>query len=104
MRLVVMLVTLVLALGVAPVFAQETEQPRPLDSLSQREIEREQQQQRWQGPSGFWTSPHASKHGAYRYRLLLIGVGLVVITGLVTLRLVKRASAERAARTRATGG
>jgi hypothetical protein len=99
MRLVVMLVTLVLALGVsAPVFAQQADEPRRLDSLSQREIEREQQQQRWQGPSGFWTSPHASKHGAYRYRLLLIGLGLVLITGVVTWRLVKRASAERAAR------
>jgi hypothetical protein len=36
--------------------------------------------------------------GAYRWRLLGIGVVLCAITGFGMLRLVKRANAERAAR------
>jgi hypothetical protein len=41
-------------------------------------------------PSGFWTSTRPAEGGAYRYRLLGIGVALVLITGLVTLRVLKR--------------
>lgn len=50
------------------------------------------------GRSGFWTSPYPAKNGAYRYRLLGIGCALVLTTGLVTWRLVKKANAFRAAR------
>ncbi|MBA3539369.1 MAG: hypothetical protein H0T79_07045, partial [Deltaproteobacteria bacterium] len=32
-------------------------------------------------PSGFWTSNKPAENGAYRYRLLGIGVGLVLLTG-----------------------
>lgn len=49
-------------------------------------------------PSGFWTSTRPAVGGAYRWRLLGIGVGLVVITGFGMLRLVRRANAQRAAR------
>jgi hypothetical protein len=49
-------------------------------------------------PSGFWTSNRPAVGGAYRYRLLGIGVVLVIITGIGMLRLVKRANAERASR------
>jgi len=49
-------------------------------------------------PSGFWTSPHPAKGGAYRYRMMGIGIGLLAITGYVMWRLVKKASAERARR------
>lgn len=85
-----LVLALVLAFAVAPAFAQDAEQPRKLDSLTEREIEREMQQQQWQGPSGFWTSPHKSEHGAYRYRLMGIGGALVLITGFFTWRLVRR--------------
>jgi hypothetical protein len=51
-------------------------------------------------PSGFWTSNRPAVGGAYRYRLLGIGVVLVIITGVGMLRLVKRANAERASRQR----
>ena len=85
-----MVIVLLLAVSAVPAFAQDAE-PRRLDSLSEREREREMQQQQWQGPSGFWTSPHKSKHGAYRYRLMGIGGGLILVTGLLTWRLIKRA-------------
>jgi hypothetical protein len=49
-------------------------------------------------PSGFWTSNRPAVGGAYRWRLLGIGVVILGITGYGMLRLVKRANAERAAR------
>lgn len=49
-------------------------------------------------PSGFWTSNRPAVGGAYRWRLLGIGVVLIGLTGYLMLRLVKRANAERDAR------
>lgn len=49
-------------------------------------------------PSGFWTSNRPAVGGAYRWRLLGIGVVIAAITGYGMLRLVRRANAERAAR------
>lgn len=49
-------------------------------------------------PSGFWTSNRPAEGGAYKWRLLAIGVVLVGITGYGMLRLVRRAAADRAAR------
>jgi hypothetical protein len=49
-------------------------------------------------PSGYWTSNRPAVGGAYRWRLLGIGVVLLAITGYGMLRLVKRASTERAER------
>ena len=49
-------------------------------------------------PSGFWTSNRPAVGGAYRWRLLGIGVAILAVTGYGMLRLVKRANAERAAR------
>ena len=49
-------------------------------------------------PSGFWTSNRPAVGGAYRYRLLGLGVVVAAITGYGMLRLIKRANAERAAR------
>lgn len=51
------------------------------------------------GRSGFWTSRQPAKGGAYRYRLMGIGVGIVIVTGGVMIYLVKRASKDRAIRT-----
>lgn len=93
-----LIVLLVLALAVTPALAQEAETPTKLDSMSQRDREREMQAQEWQGPSGFWTSPHRSKHGAYRYRLMGIGAVLLLGMGYLTYRLLKKASNERARR------
>ena len=74
------------------------EKPQPWNSMSQRDKEREMQAQEWQGPSGFWTSPHKATHGAYRYRLMGIGAALLLITGLLLYRLIKKANNERASR------
>jgi hypothetical protein len=49
-------------------------------------------------PSGFWTSNRPAVGGAYRWRLLGIGVVIAALTGYGMLRLVKRANAERAGR------
>jgi hypothetical protein len=100
MQRLVGFVVLVLALGIAPAFAlaQEVEQPRKLDSMSLRDREREMQAEQWQGPSGFWTSPHKATHGAYRYRLMGIGGALLLGMGFFTYRLLKKASTDRAAR------
>jgi len=49
-------------------------------------------------PSGFWTSNRPAVGGAYRWRLLGIGVAIAAVTGYAMLRLVRRANAERAAR------
>jgi hypothetical protein len=63
------------------------EPPRTHEILSER-------------PSGFWTSNRPAVGGAYRWRLLGIGVVIAAITGYGMLRLVRRASAERAGRQR----
>jgi hypothetical protein len=51
-------------------------------------------------PSGFWTSNRPAVGGAYRWRLLGLGVVIAGVTGYGMLRLIRRASAERAGRQR----
>jgi hypothetical protein len=46
-------------------------------------------------PSGFWTSNRPAVGGAYRYRLMGLGVVLAAIMGLVIVRVIKRANADR---------
>ena len=48
-------------------------------------------------PSGFWGKGDRGP-GAYRWKLLGIGGVILGITGIAMLRLVRRANAERAAR------
>jgi hypothetical protein len=43
-----------------------------------------------QRPSGFWTSTRPAKGGAYRYRLLAIGVVIALITLGGMIWLVRR--------------
>jgi hypothetical protein len=73
----------VLALGFAialgsVALAEPPTVERPHEMLSER-------------PSGFWTSNRPAVGGAYKYRLLAIGCGIVLITGFLTYRLVKNA-------------
>jgi hypothetical protein len=49
-------------------------------------------------PSGFWTSNRPATGGAYRYRLLGIGVLLAAGAGLLMWKLTRKANAERLAR------
>jgi hypothetical protein len=72
-----------LAAGAAPAVAAEPTPMRQPQVLQHR-------------PSGFWTSNRPAENGAYRYRLLGIGVGLAGIMGFVMWRLMRRANAERA--------
>lgn len=55
-------------------------------------------------PSGFWTSTRPARGGAYRYRMLGIGVALAAITGLVTVRIIRRHGARPDARPDARHG
>ena len=49
-------------------------------------------------PSGFWTSNRPAVGGAYRWRLLGLGLVIAAVTGYGMLRLIRRANAERAGR------
>jgi hypothetical protein len=46
-------------------------------------------------PSGFWTSNRPAVGGAYRYRLLGIGVVIVGVTGFLLFRTLRKASSDR---------
>jgi hypothetical protein len=91
MRRALLVLSLVLGFA-APAFAQQEgeDQPRAYDSMTQREREREMQAQQWKGPSGMWTSPHKAKGGAYRYRLMGIGIVIMGGMGLLMYRLLKK--------------
>lgn len=52
-------------------------------------------------PSGFWTSNRPATGGAYRWRMLGIGVVLAAGSGLLMWRLTRRANAERLQRNKA---
>jgi hypothetical protein len=85
----------VLAFGLAApatAYAQATELP-PAPLTENRDAKREGFR-----PSGFWTNPRPAKGGAYRWRMMAVGGVLLAGTGYMMLRLVRRASAERAAR------
>ncbi len=81
MRLPSGLVRFGLALGfvfalAVPAFAEPPTVERPHEILSDR-------------PSGFWTSNRPAVGGAYKYRLLEIGCAVALLTGWLTVRLVK---------------
>ncbi len=75
MRRFVLAIGFVFALA-APVLAEPPTEERPHEILSDR-------------PSGFWTSNRPAVGGAYKYRLLGIGVVIAGLTGYLTIRLVK---------------
>lgn len=74
---------LAVVLAMAPVASAEP--PHTHEILSNR-------------PSGFWTSNAPAVGGAYKYRLLGVGVAIAGIMALVLMRVVKRANADRARR------
>jgi hypothetical protein len=78
------LLALGLTAGVAAPLAS-AEPPNTHEVLSER-------------PSGFWTSNRPAVGGAYRWKLLGVGVVIATVTGIGMRRLIKRANAERAAR------
>jgi hypothetical protein len=77
-----LLLAIVLAFGtLAPVYAQPRE----------REVLRER-------PSGFWTSNKPAQGGAYRWRLLGLGVAIAGVMGLVMVRVLRSANGARGER------
>lgn len=85
MRRALVILALVLAAGTASAQPGD-EKPRP---MREKEVLRER-------TSGFWTSNRKADE-PYRWRLLLIGCGLLGGTGFVMWRLVRRASRARQA-------
>ncbi len=77
-----------LGAGVGTAAAEPELTPRKVEVLQHR-------------PSGFWTSNRPATGGAYRWRLLGIGVVLASGAGLLMWRLTRRANAERIARDKA---
>lgn len=51
-------------------------------------------------PSGFWTSNRPAVGGAYRWRLLGLGVLIATGAGFLIVRTIRKANAERSQRTR----
>jgi hypothetical protein len=89
MRRLALAVVLGLALGVlSPASAEPEMVDRKVEITNQR-------------PSGFWTSPRPATNGAYRWRLLGIGIVLASATGFLMWRLTRKANAERVARDQA---
>jgi hypothetical protein len=72
-------------LGGAPAAADPPMVERKVEILKER-------------PSGFWTSNRPATGGAYRYRLLGIGVLLAAGAGFLMWKLTRKANAERLAR------
>lgn len=66
----------------APVLAAPPTEERPHEILSDR-------------PSGFWTSNRPAIGGAYKYRLLGIGVVVASLSGFFMVRLIKNAKGPR---------
>ena len=91
-----------LALGVvgltaAPAHAQVSS-PKPDEPAMPPPPPPSAEEMRPAKPSGFWGSGRPSQGGSYRYRLLGVGVTLVIFTGLGILVLIRRASRQNAAR------
>lgn len=71
--------------GFAPAAAEPPMVERKVEILRER-------------PSGFWTSTRPATGGAYRWRLLGIGVVLAAGSGLLMWKLTRKANADRLAR------
>lgn len=93
MRRLVLLIVLMFG-GVA--YAQPAEPP--ISPMSPKSPTLRQREQLTGRPSGFWTSTRPAEGGRYKWRLLGLGVGIAGVTGFFMVRLVRRASAERKAR------
>lgn len=101
-------VAFVIALGLAgPASADSGSAAQPTDVVEKpkpvhpTEIMRERQkieEAGGGGRSGFWTSRQPAQGGAYRWRLLGIGLCLIIVMGLGIVFLIKRANRANAAR------
>lgn len=86
--ILVAIVALGCGLPLAPAAAEPETTTRKVEVLQHR-------------PSGFWTSNRPATGGAYRWRLLGIGVVLAAGAGLLMWKLTRRANTERIQRNKA---
>jgi len=75
----------------APAAAAPADEPPAQPETVMREPERLTHK-----PSGFWTSGRPAVGGAYRYRLLGIGVAVLVLTAIMMVWVVRRHPSRRA--------
>jgi hypothetical protein len=87
-----LVLAMIVALGIGSGLGIAAAEPE----MTQRKVEVLQHR-----PSGFWTSNRPATGGAYRWRLLGIGVVLAASAGLLMWRLTRRANAERIERNKA---
>lgn len=58
------------------------------DNLPRERVDTPRQRPR---PSGYWTGYRPGTGGAYRWRMLAIGIGVLAITALLVIRMLRRA-------------
>ena len=74
----------------APVVDDDPIPTPPKSTMRQPEILHEK-------PSGFWTSNVPARGGAYRYRLMGIGLCVLALTAFFTIRFLRKVSRARTA-------
>jgi hypothetical protein len=73
--------------ALAAVDDQPTEKPEPQGPPATHEYLSER-------PSGFWTSNRPAMGGAYRYRLLIVGLIVAAGTGFLIYRVITKANRQ----------
>ena len=77
-----------LGLGLASLAAADPDPSVDPSLLSERHMR--QPEILHEKPSGFWTSNRPAVGGAYRYRMMLIGIGIAAIMGTVIVVVIKK--------------
>ncbi len=77
-----------LGLSLAPIAAADPDPQVDPSLLSERHMR--QPEILHEKPSGFWTSNRPAVGGAYRYRMMLIGIGIAAIMGTVIVVVIKK--------------
>jgi hypothetical protein len=87
-----LLVAIALACGLAiPVLAAaDPAPPAEIDPSLLSEHHMRQPEVLTEKPSGFWTSNRPAVGGAYRYRMMLVGIAIAAIMGTVIVVVIKR--------------
>lgn len=76
--------------SVAQAAAAAGETGAPAAQADQGDTDMRQPERLLQKPSGFWTSGRPAVGGAYRYRLLAIGTGVMIATAILMVWVVRR--------------
>ena len=103
MQRIAMLIVFIVSAFAAGAVALAAE-PTPSAEQTQREIDKAYgefvksaaEPERPHKPSGFWTGTRPAKNGAYRYRLMGVGAGVLAISIFFTVRFIRKQSRNEA--------